>query len=133
MLKRVLSGKEVFIDQMVIILFRLSSSIYNEILRGRYGLGNYNIRPGYENLYCLEQDKPTLSNVGSLSVEEIVCRVQNGENLCNQVKYLLNENYSDYNTLLNLRYLSPASTNQNEMLLRKKRDPQNPALSTRWL
>lgn len=47
LLKRALERKEVFVDKLVMILYRLSSSINTEILRGRYGLG---ITIFYQNL-----------------------------------------------------------------------------------
>lgn len=67
--------KEVTIDAMVLILFQLSSSMYDEIVRGHYGIGNlimeHQIVPEFGRLYRLVKDKPMLPKI-IYDPEEIV-------------------------------------------------------------
>lgn len=86
LIKRILEWKEVTLDALAQILYRQSRSTYNEIIRGRYGLGNYIISEDYAFLYDLKRDEPKMLEVIE-SPEEIVNKVLSGETLCAEVVF----------------------------------------------
>jgi len=48
---------------MILSLFEISASFFAEILRGRYGRGNYHLQPSYASLYDLNKDCPLLPEI----------------------------------------------------------------------
>ncbi|EFX66116.1 hypothetical protein DAPPUDRAFT_332519 [Daphnia pulex] len=48
---------------MILALEEISASFYSEILRGRYGRGNYHLHQDFTSLYDLEKDCPFLPEV----------------------------------------------------------------------
>ena len=59
-LKHFLNWKESPADTIILAFFELSVSFYAEILRGRYGRGNYNLHDDFASFYNLENDCPVL-------------------------------------------------------------------------
>lgn len=86
-LKRMFEWKEGPIDCIVLALYRLLESFYAEIIRGRYGLGTYNLLPQFTGFYNLEKDCPTLPEVHT--AEGIFDTVKNSRMLANCVRYKL--------------------------------------------
>lgn len=50
-------------DTMILALEEIPASFYSEILRGRYGRGNYHLHQDFTSLYDLEKDCPFLPEV----------------------------------------------------------------------
>jgi hypothetical protein len=63
LLKRFVDWKESQVDRMILALEEISASFYSEILRGRYGRGNYHLHQDFTYLYDLEKDCPFLPEV----------------------------------------------------------------------
>jgi DNA-directed RNA polymerase subunit K/omega len=63
LLKRFVDWKESQVDTMILALEEISASFYSEILRGRYGRGNYHLHQDFTSLYDLEKDCPFLPEV----------------------------------------------------------------------
>ena len=74
-LKRFFNWKESPVDTIVIAFSELSASFYAEIMRGRYGRGNYNLHDDFTSCYDLEKDCPVLPE--TRTEEEIFLNLQN--------------------------------------------------------
>ena len=74
LLKRFVDWKESPVDTMILALEEISASFYSEILRGRYGRGNYHLHQDFTSLYDLEKNCPFLPEVRN--EEEIFKRIK---------------------------------------------------------